>query len=72
MPKFPVDAPKRKVTQALERLGFRVLREKEHISLIRENADGSKTPADEPVLGTFSFAWSPPRPNACEEDLKRD
>jgi predicted RNA binding protein YcfA (HicA-like mRNA interferase family) len=48
MPKFPVDAPKRKVTQALERLGFRVLREKEHISMIRENADGSKTPLTMP------------------------
>lgn len=48
MPKFPVDAPKRKVTQALERLGFRVLREKEHISMLRENADGSKTPLTMP------------------------
>ncbi|HEV2383193.1 MAG TPA: type II toxin-antitoxin system HicA family toxin [Terriglobia bacterium] len=48
MPKFPVDAPKRKVTQALERLGFRALREKEHISMLRENADGSKTPLTMP------------------------
>jgi predicted RNA binding protein YcfA (HicA-like mRNA interferase family) len=48
MPKFPVDAPRRRVIQALERLGFRVLREKEHISMIRENADGSKTPLTMP------------------------
>jgi predicted RNA binding protein YcfA (HicA-like mRNA interferase family) len=44
MPKFPVDAPKRKVTKALEQLGFRLLREREHIAMVRENADGSKTP----------------------------
>lgn len=48
MPKFPVDAPKQKVVHALERLGFRVLREREHISMIRENADGSKTPLTMP------------------------
>jgi hypothetical protein len=42
--KFPVDAPKRKVIRALESLGFRKLREKEHISMIRENPDGTKTP----------------------------
>ncbi|MEO8512790.1 MAG: type II toxin-antitoxin system HicA family toxin [Ignavibacteria bacterium] len=44
MPKFPVDAPKRKVIKTLEELGFTIVREKEHISMIRENADGSKTP----------------------------
>lgn len=43
MPKFPVDAPKRNVISTLERLGFRIVREKEHISMLRENADGSKT-----------------------------
>lgn len=48
MPKFPVDAPKRKVIDALERLGFRMVREKEHISMVRVNADGSKTPLTMP------------------------
>jgi len=44
MPKFPVDAPIRKVLSALEKLGFNIIREKEHISMIRVNSDGTKTP----------------------------
>ncbi|MFZ5822597.1 MAG: type II toxin-antitoxin system HicA family toxin [Chloroflexota bacterium] len=44
MPKFPVDAPKAKVVKALERLGFRLMREGNHIAMLRENADGSRTP----------------------------
>lgn len=46
--KFPVDAPKRKVTKALEILGFQVVSEKEHISMLRKNSDGSKTPLTMP------------------------
>ena len=48
MVKFPVDAPKRKVIKALEILGFRIVREREHISMIRDNPDGSKTPLTMP------------------------
>jgi predicted RNA binding protein YcfA (HicA-like mRNA interferase family) len=44
MSKFPVDAPKRKVIKALELLGFRLIREKEHIAMERNNPDGTKTP----------------------------
>ena len=44
MAKFPSDAPKRRVVKALERLGFRLVREHEHISMVRENADGTRTP----------------------------
>ena len=44
MTKFPVDAPKRKVISAFEKLGFRIIREKEHIAMLRENPDGTKTP----------------------------
>jgi len=48
MTKFPVDAPKRKVIKTLETLGFRMVREREHISMIHENVDGSKTPLTMP------------------------
>lgn len=46
--KFPVDAPKRKVVRAFEILGFRLVKEKEHIAMVRENPDGSKTPLTMP------------------------
>lgn len=48
MAKFPVDAPKPKVVKTLESLGFRIIREKEHISPLRENSDGTKTPLTMP------------------------
>ena len=44
MPKFPADAPRRRVLRALEQLGFQLIREREHIAMIRKNADGTKTP----------------------------
>jgi predicted RNA binding protein YcfA (HicA-like mRNA interferase family) len=40
MAKFPVDAPKRKVVKTL---GFRAVREREHISMKREDPDGTTT-----------------------------
>lgn len=48
MQKFPVDAPRQKVIKTLEALGFRVIREGEHISMLRKNPDGSKTPLTMP------------------------
>jgi len=44
MPKFPVDAPNRKVVKTLESLGFRLIREGNHIAMQRENPDGTSTP----------------------------
>jgi len=43
MPKFPIDAPKQRVIKVLEILGFRMVREREHISMERTNIDGTKT-----------------------------
>ena len=48
MGKFPVDAPVARVRQALEMLGFHLVREGNHIAMIRENADGSRTPLTMP------------------------
>lgn len=48
MTRFPVDAPKRRVVKAFGILGFHIVREKEHISMVRDNPDGSKTPLTMP------------------------
>lgn len=41
--RFPTDAPKRRVLRTLERLGFVLVREREHIALVRGNPDGTRT-----------------------------
>ncbi len=48
MAKFPVDAPIDKVVKSFEKLGFRVLRKGNHISMERQNSDGTKTPLTMP------------------------
>ena len=48
MPKFPVDAPKAKVVSALRNLGFAMVNEREHVSVIRQNSDGTRTPLTMP------------------------
>jgi predicted RNA binding protein YcfA (HicA-like mRNA interferase family) len=53
MPKFPADAPIKKVISTLEQLGFRLIREGNHIAMVRENPDGTRTPLtipNHPVL----------------------
>lgn len=42
--KFPTDAPIRKVLKTLEKLGFETIRSGNHIAMVRNNPDGSRTP----------------------------
>jgi len=53
MSKFPVDAPLRRVIKAFEQLGFRVVREGNHIAMERENEDGTQTPLTIPNHSTL-------------------
>ena len=48
MSKFPVDAPKDRAVKALMALGFNVVKEREHIAMLRQNADGTTTPLTMP------------------------
>jgi hypothetical protein len=54
MARFPVDAPKRRVLKTLEHLGFRLVREAEHIAMVRDDpgwnthaADHAESPPDQ-------------------------
>ena len=48
MAKFPVDAPRDRVLRAFERLGFRLVREGNHLAMSRDNPDGTTTPLTMP------------------------
>ncbi|MEL6443049.1 MAG: type II toxin-antitoxin system HicA family toxin [Bacteroidota bacterium] len=42
--RFPRDAPLRRVLASLEALGFRIVREGNHIAMLHEDEDGTRTP----------------------------
>ena len=48
MTRFPMDAPRDRVIKALEGVGFRLVREGNHIAMVRENSDGTRTPLTMP------------------------
>lgn len=48
MPKFPVDVPQARVIRTPQALGFRLVREGNHIAMERQNADGPRTPLTMP------------------------
>jgi predicted RNA binding protein YcfA (HicA-like mRNA interferase family) len=48
MAKLPVDAPIRKVIKTFESLGFAIVSEGNHIAMIRQNSDGTRTPLTMP------------------------
>jgi predicted RNA binding protein YcfA (HicA-like mRNA interferase family) len=45
---FPSDAPLERVIKAFELLGVRLVRRRNHVSMVRENADGTQTPLTMP------------------------
>jgi len=64
--KFPRGAPKRKVIKTLETPGFKMVRVRKHISMVRESPDGPKTPLLLRSLNRLYFSshseWSEAEP----------
>ena len=68
--RFPTEVPKHKVLKTLGMFGFNVIREGNHISLARENQDGTRTPLTMP---NHSFIKGSTLLIICREaDISRD
>ena len=61
MAKFPVDAPIARVIKAFQVLGFRVVREGNHIAMERQNTDGTRTPMTDIVCELCASLQHPGR-----------
>jgi len=70
VPKFPVDAPLDRVLRALNLLGFQVVRQGNHISLARIEADGTRTPLTLP--GHRTIKGSTLRTILTQSGISRD
>ena len=46
--KFPGEVPKQKAIKTFENFGFTIVRVGNHISMVRENVDGTKSPLTMP------------------------
>jgi predicted RNA binding protein YcfA (HicA-like mRNA interferase family) len=68
--KFPVDAPLDRVLRALNLLGFQVVRQGNHISLARTEADGTRTPLTLP--GHRTIKGSTLRTVLTQSGISRD
>jgi len=70
VPKFPVDAPLDRVFRPMGAPGFQVIRPGNHISLLRTEADGTRTPITIPAHRNIK--GSTPRTILTQSGIARD